>query len=189
MVDDPWLTARHISGDISCRIDFAIKRRKANEWCFVEFLALDSLLYDPVARKSGLAKVMAEKPVIALEPLQPTMEGRNSPLSSKGAGKGTQGTTAKFFPPGNLGNMGPFPPQGEFSTLWVTRPTGKCGVYPKPTANPFHWSCEIHGATYKFPNTLPARPTSTTNKFKGKPDWKGSQLQPTLSLAQTSDGQ
>ena len=76
IVDDPWLTIRHISDKaITRRIDFALKRKGHNEWIFVEYLALDSLLYDPVNRMSALKKVCEERPIIRLEHLTKRTEG------------------------------------------------------------------------------------------------------------------
>ena len=77
MVDDPWLTIRHISEKMErIRVDFALKRKGHNEWVFVEYLALDSLLYDPKARISGLSQVIKERPIIHLEHLMQRTEGK-----------------------------------------------------------------------------------------------------------------
>ncbi len=78
IVDDPWLTIRHISDKaITRRIDFALKRKGHNEWVFVEYLTLDSLLYDPRNRMSALSKVCEERPIIRLEHLTKRTEGHS----------------------------------------------------------------------------------------------------------------
>ena len=130
MVDDPWLSVRHISGHGTRRIDFAIKRKRANEWVFVEFLALDSLLYDPDARQSALAKVMAERPVIHLEQLMQRTEGKIKKFPSDARQRDPK-HNGKFFQAQRLETLDLSTPKENFQIEGYSR----SGI-PKDPKNP-----------------------------------------------------